>query len=232
MTKKKNIHEGHRERLVDLIVKSGLENVSEVQAMEYICTLVIPRKDVNPLAHELLNEFGNIANVLDAEPVYLMRVKGMTELAAKKMSLFKDIFNIYKAEKINKTVVLKDMRAIYQYVQAAVNFYDMECIYMVALDSKDKIIAVQKSSMNSDKETVIQTNELAFFISKFKASKLLLFHNHPNGDSSPSPVDIRSTNAIEQYCGLLHTTFADHIIVGKDEIFSFKKCAKLTLENL
>lgn len=227
----KNIHAGHRQRLVETIINGGLENLSEIQIMEYICTLIIPRKDVNPVAHALLNEFGSITNVLEAEHVYLAKVAGVSVLAAKKLSIFRELFDVYKNKKINNSVILKDMKSIYEYVHSVINFYDNESVYLVALDAKDKIIALQKTTGNH-KETLLPTNELCIFISKFRASKLLIFHNHPNGNSKPSDSDINSTNAIEQYCKILHTTLADHIIVGKDEIFSFKKCIKIKLEDI
>ena len=90
--KKKCIHDGHRKRLIDTVNKAGLDTLSEVQALEYILFFIFPRGDVNPLAHRLLDRFGDIATVLDAPIEDLVMVEGMGETSAKKMhsSLFLD----------------------------------------------------------------------------------------------------------------------------------------------
>ena len=88
----KNIHAGHRGRLLDTVCNAGIETLSSVQAMEFILTYIFPRGDVNPLAHRLLDKFGNIASVLDAEESELMTVRGIGERAAKLIRQLTEIF--------------------------------------------------------------------------------------------------------------------------------------------
>ena len=76
-TEEKNIHAGHRERLSNLVAKAGIENVSDVQALEFVLTYIFPRGDVNPLAHRLLDKFGTFADVLDADPIELESAKSI-----------------------------------------------------------------------------------------------------------------------------------------------------------
>ena len=94
MDKRKNddvSHDGHRERLTKLIEASGIENVSKVQAVEYFLTYIIPRGDVNPLAHRLLDKFDNFGNIIDASEGDLKSVKGINERSAKKIKLFNEL---------------------------------------------------------------------------------------------------------------------------------------------
>ena len=94
MTNKRNddvSHSGHRLRLTELIAKSGIENVSNVQAVEYFLTYIIPRGDVNPLAHRLLDKFENFGNIIDASENELMQVKGINKRSASKIKLFSEL---------------------------------------------------------------------------------------------------------------------------------------------
>ena len=95
MAEEKNIHAGHRSRLLQTVVTAGLENISSVQAMEFILTYIFPRGDVNPIAHRLLDKFGSIGGVLDANVTDLMTINGIGERAAQMLSQLTEVFFLY-----------------------------------------------------------------------------------------------------------------------------------------
>lgn len=107
MEEKKNMHAGHRQRLLETILDAGLDKVSNVQALEFILTYVIPRCDTNELAHRLLDKFGTAADVLNADWEYVAEVEGMGETSAKKLHLFVEIFDYYTEQQLAKRYVFE-----------------------------------------------------------------------------------------------------------------------------
>ena len=101
-------HDGHRERLTNLIDKSGIENVSSIQAVEYFLTYIFPRGDVNPLAHRLLDKYETFANIINASPNDLKSVKGINERSAKKITHFAQLFDLYATSSMGKNISIDD----------------------------------------------------------------------------------------------------------------------------
>ena len=221
----KNIHTGHRQRLLNLIINSGLENVSPIQAVEFLCTFINPRQDVNPLAHNLLEEFGSLSAILDANYLQLSRVKGMTVTGAKKLSLFKDIFNLYKKDKLESQRYLRDLSSTYNYLSAMLNYHEKESIVFVGLDDNYKIIADKKFPGTFDDKVILDLKDLAFFAVNYKIKKLIVAHNHPKGKAFPSGEDITCTNEMGAFCQKIGAELSDHFILAKDGIYSFKNAA-------
>ena len=95
-------HDGHRKRLLDLVVNAGIDNMSDIQIVEYMLTYIFPRGDVNPLSHRLLDTYGNLTNIIDASSTDLMTVKGINERSAKKISMLGELFYAYSTAKLRK----------------------------------------------------------------------------------------------------------------------------------
>lgn len=231
-TNEKNIHNGHRLRLLDTIYKSGIENVSNIQLVEFLCTFINPRQDVNPLAHRLLEHFGSYSNILDANYNQLLQVKGMTPTGAKKLILFKDLFNVYNSEKKNSNRVLSTHAAIYNYVSASLNYYDNESILYIGLDPNFRVIAEKKIVGDLQNEISIDLKDLAYFCALNKVTSLLVAHNHPDGNAFSSSKDVISTEKITKMCTNHGVNYVDHVILGKDQMFSMNKCIMFTLKDL
>ncbi|MDD2227198.1 MAG: JAB domain-containing protein [Clostridia bacterium] len=216
-----NIHKNHRKRLLDNIFKSGIENVSEINALEFILTYIIPRKDTNPLAHNLIKEFGNLANVLDADFERLKNFPGLGERTAKLIVLLPQIFYRYKLEKQANKKYLKNMGDIINFYLALYENKNVEEFYITCLDLKNKVLANKKISGGNINSIKIDKKEFTILLVNSKASKVIISHCHPESSCLPSRDDINSTKAIIEVANLLGIDFIDHIIVGIDGCYSY-----------
>lgn len=218
----KNIHSGHRARLTSLVSKAGIENLSDVQALEFVLTYIFPRGDVNPLAHRLLDKFGSFANVLDADPIELETVEGIGPRSATLISLLPEVFNLYSSSKLNGKIYAKDFSVLIDYCEQLLRFKNVEEFYIVGLDSSSKIISRRKLATGTINTVGIQPIEITKFVASCKAVMVFITHNHPGGNARASTQDTKATEIFENLCLSLGITFIDHLIVGSDGVYSHK----------
>lgn len=230
--KTNNIHKNHRKRLLDNIYKSGIENVSEINALEFILTYIIPRKDTNPLAHMLIDEFGNLANVLDADYERLKNFPGLGERTAKLIVLLPQIFHRYKLEKQSNKKYLKNMGDIIDYYLTLYDNKNVEEFYVTCLDQKNKILINKKIATGNINSIKIDKKQLTTLLVNSKASKIIVSHCHPDSSCMPSCEDINSTKIIIEVLDLIGLIFVDHIIVGNDGCYSYRRLEKLEIKNV
>lgn len=223
MKDKDNIHSGHRARLNDLIFKAGVENVTEIQAVEGFLMLIVPRIDVNPLAHELLARFGNFANILDADIVDLVQMKGLSQITATKIKNFRQYFNLYTLSKMKKRMSVKDNKTFYKYLETLLRYEEIEYLYVFAIDNAFRIKQMRKTSMESFKETGMPPYEIVNLINSTHAKYLVLAHNHPNGRANHSDADSDATKYIEYLAEPYDCKVLDSFVVGQDGIYSEKQ---------
>ena len=217
---KKNIHGGHRERLLNLVMSAGLDALNEVQVLEFLLSVIIPRIDTNPLAHKLLEEFGNVSSVLDANPTALMNVEGIGKRTANLLSLLPPIFSYYKKDKIPKNITLTKHEHCVNFFKMLLEDKDIEEFYIVALNAKFKVINYKLLSRGNMKNVGFTTHEVSNFISSTKAMFVILGHNHPGGTADPSSMDKENTKIISELAGLLGAKLIDHFIFGQDGVYS------------
>ena len=129
-------HDGHRQRLLNTILRAGLKNLSDVQILEYILSLIIPRKDTNPLAHVLLKEFGSLVNVLDASTEELEKIEGVGENISTFLTLIKQVERFYKTEQKKAEKILRTIDQCADYLIAQFHSRDQEtvlcCVWMLS----------------------------------------------------------------------------------------------------
>lgn len=217
------IHEGHRQRLLKTVMEAGFSNVSEVQAMEFILFYIFPRGDVNPLAHRLLHEFGSVANVLEADVNSLKEIKGMGERSACSLKMLGEMFFYYTQNKLSQKIVLKNYQAITDYFDEMLRFCNTEIFVVVALDSSFNLTHKKVLAKGSARDVGISPMSIANFISSSNPAFVLFAHNHPGGSAKASTQDVNSNNSLSNLVEYLGVKFVDHIIVGKDGIYSIKK---------
>lgn len=216
-----NIHAEHRKRLTELIYKSGIENVSEVQALEFILFFGIPRGDTNPLAHRLLKKFKNIANILNASLEDLTSVLGMGEQCAMRIKTLPAIFELYQKSGVDKD--FSDFASLRKFIFDILNKKKTEEFFVFGVNSKLRFLGSRKLAVGSLDCVVFPRFEIINFINSTKPSFLVFAHNHPDGDSSPSKADINSTAELKKVCDALGAKFLDHFIVGSKSIFSINE---------
>jgi len=217
-------HNGHRERLTQQILNCGIDDVSAIQAVEFFLTYILPRGDVNPLAHRLLDRFGNFHNILEANTEDLKSVKGINERPAKKICAFKQLFHHYTASKLTKGISLKNTKDFLDYIEQLLRFEKTENLFIFAIDSAFRLIRMQKHDMNEVRKVGIKPLALYNFISSTKLSYLAVAHNHPNGTAISSPDDKGAYDFIQKLIENLDCRLIDSLVVGEDGIFSEFQC--------
>lgn len=222
--KKKNLHVGHRQRLLNQIHNFGLDNMTEVQVLEFVLTFFIPRKDTNDIAHLLLDEFGSIKKVLDASPEELMKIDGIGERTAKLLTLLPDVFFYYKESGLkNQKTALKNLDETVKFLKVIFQGKTKEEFYILFLNAKQELLKFEKMTMGSQNEVAISCQDIVNKAIKYKPNYIILAHNHPEGTPIPSANDIKTTNKIVKMLYYHQLLILDHIIIGADDYYSFSQ---------
>ena len=222
MDKKVNIHEGHRQRLKFAVDNDPeMDSFGEHQVLEYLLTFLIPRKDTNPIAHELIDNFGNLYGVLSATYEELCRVPNMTKNAA---HLLPNLISIVRKAELSR--IKNKMRS--NNIDDAVELFrpyfigrNYEKLYMASLDINDRVMQVNCISDGMANFSTIDVSKIMAIISRNKATKIILAHNHPAGTLSPSNEDVLCTSTLAITLNTVGTVIVDHLIFTTDDYFSF-----------
>ena len=207
--------------------------MSNVQALEFILFYVFPRGDVNPLAHRLLERFKNIPTVLEA-PIYdLVKVEGMGIKSAKKLNLLLNIFYRYTEEKAAKQEKISTFGEIYDFVESLLRFKFQEELHIIAINKNGVVVGTRCIGKGNLSSVTVNLEEIALFITTYRANGAIIAHNHPCGSCKPSSNDIISNEKLENNFNFVNCKLIDNVIVGIDGIFSIKdNCIKRTfIEN-
>lgn len=213
----KNVHGGHRKRLMDTVLKVGLNNVSEIQAMEFVLTYIFPRGDVNELAHSLLDKFGSFANVLDAEWQETTKVSGMGERSAKMLHGLAKLFNCFSEDVLDDKFTFNYRSDVSDYFEELLRYQTNEKFYIIGIDPARRV--KMKYHMIGPIRECFDEREVAKLITTFKPAYLFLAHNHPTSDSRPIQDDVEVYERASELCADLGLTLIDYIIVGYDGIY-------------
>ena len=224
-----NMHQGHRHRLRNNLVEKRWENFDEHQILEYVLSLSIPRKDTNELAHSLIANFGSFANVLDASVEDLKQVKGVGEVTATFLHGLPNIFKAYKKSKMIPRPLLTCPEQVFEYFGTTFNHMPNEEFYVLCVDSLSKLIVAKLIAKGTNNEVAFALKTITETAVRTQAQGVILMHNHPNGDPSPSAEDIEMTRQIYYNLNLSHIAVLDHIIIGKcdNSYYSFNRSGLL-----
>lgn len=217
-----SLHEGHRHRLRTTLVANGWENVPEHQILEYMLTCVQPRKDTNPLAHRLIDEFGSLANVLDASPQDLMTIKGVGNTIATFLSSYPYIFKLHKKSKLQTGIDCSSPRRVFENYGKVISHMPNEEFYLICVDGDSKAITAKMINRGSKNEVQFTLKSICETALRNQAFGVILLHNHPNADCRPSQEDIEMTRKIYYSLYMNGIYVLDHLITCKNEsYFSF-----------
>lgn len=207
---------GHRARLRRRLFEGGPDALLDHELIEYLLALAIPRQDTKPLAKALLHEFGGIAGLLTADAEALSRVKGMgeTSVAALKAA-HAAALRLLRAE-VAERPVLANWQALLDYLRADMAHHSTERFRVLHLNSKNMLIRDELMSEGTIDEAAVYVREVVARALELKSAALILVHNHPSGDPSPSRADIEITRQIAAAAKGLGIGVHDHIILGRD----------------
>ena len=214
-------HHGHRARLRARLIEGGPEALLEHELLEYLLALAIPRRDTKPLAKALLRRFGGYAATVGASPAELTEA-GLTEGAAAALKIAEaSALRMLKAGAIDRPV-LASWSALIDYLTADMAHRPIERVRLLLLNGKNMLIRDELLSEGSVDQAPVYTREVIKRAIDHHASAMILVHNHPSGDPSPSREDIQMTRAIAEAGKLLGITLHDHVVIGRNGHASFK----------
>ncbi len=220
MQKNTNEHKEHRRRVKNRYLAEGLEGFSEVHTLELLLFFAIPQGDVNELAHQLLNHFGSLRQVLEAPVEQLMAVKGMGEHSAILVSMIRGLVRKYMICQGKAFQPLNTLEDCGRYLMDRFIGYRDEVVMLLCLDAKRKPIACQlinEGSVNSTEISVRKVMEAALL---HNATTVILAHNHPSGIALPSGEDVVTTRRIAVALDAVGIPLADHIVVADRDFVS------------
>ena len=229
---KKNFHEGHRGRVKKRYIKDrGLDSFEDHQVLELMLFYVYPRKDTNEIAHKMLDKFGNLHNLLEADPAYIMEQCGVTENVAIFVSLIPHLSKRYSTSRWDKKVVLDNTKITGKFATSLFIGKHYECFYVICLDAQLQLInsvLLQEGTVSYANVYIRNVVEVAL---RHKASSVILAHNHPSGCLKPSEPDKTVTYAIRAALESSDIELIDHIIVGGEKFLSFSEKLFLVIED-
>jgi DNA repair protein RadC len=213
--------EGHRQRLRERYERSGLEGFHDHEVLELILSYAIPRRDLKTLAKELLDAFGGLASVLDAPPASLMQIKGVGPNAALLLSLLPRLLDRYRQDRWKQNPTFSSTQQAAEYLSSVLGTMRNEVFCILALNSANSLIAMEQIQKGSVNRTAVIPRQVAEACLKHRATAVILAHNHPGGDPTPSGADRQLTRKLKRTLADLDIQVHDHIIIAGTSHFSF-----------
>jgi DNA repair protein RadC len=213
---------GHRDRLRTRFREAGTDALADYEMLELLLYSAIPRRDVKPLAKALIAKFGSFAEVVSAARPRLREIDGLGEAAIAEIKIVQAAANRLARGEVKKRTVLSSWSAVLDYCRTTMAFADKEQFRVLFLDKRNQIIADEVQQTGTVDHTPVYPREVIKRALELSATALILVHNHPSGDPTPSRADIQMTQAIVEIAKPLGISVHDHIIVGKDGHTSFK----------
>ncbi len=218
---------GHRDRLRARFRKAGADSLHDYELMELVLFRAIPRRDVKPLAKELIKKFGGFAEVIAAPIDRLTEVKGVSEGVATELKIIQSAAVKLSQERVLNRSVISSWEALVAYCRAAQADEKIELFRILFLDKKNILIADEVQQRGTIDHTPVYPREVVKRALELGASAIILVHNHPSGDPTPSRADIEMTNQIVAAAKALSIRVHDHIVVGHASEVSFKSLGLL-----
>ena len=215
-----SIHKGHRQRLRNRFLDEGLDSFEQHEVLELLLFHVVPQKDTNPIAHELINRFGSFSMVLEAPVEELEKVPGISRNGAVLLKLAKDMGRYYQVNRKAHSKQLRTLNDCGDYIRDYFLGKRNEVVYLLCLDAKCNVLScceVGEGSVNSANVPIRRIVEIAL---ASNATSVVLAHNHPSGDARPSAEDIATTHRVAAALSSVDIFLVDHIVVAYDDYVS------------
>ncbi len=221
-----SIHDGHRGRLKERFHQEGLDNFEEHQVLELLLFYCIPRKDTNPIAHQLLKRFGSVTRVLEAPASELKKIEGVSDATADFLHLVRELLRYCSVRDQSVTKVLTTIEACGEFMVPYFTALRNETVFLLSLDSKCKVISCKKvgeGSVNSAGVPIRRVVEMAL---GENATTVVLAHNHPSGVALPSDDDVATTIRLSRALSAVEITLIDHLVVADGDYVSIAQSGR------
>lgn len=217
----------HRQRLRERFLEGGAAAVPDYELLELVLFRAIPRKDVKPLARQLLETFGNFNGVISAPSARLREVKGTGEAVILELKIVEAAAQRLARSRVIKRPVLSSWQSLIDYCHTSMAHRETEQFRVLFLDRKNVLIADEEQARGTVDHVPVYPREVVKRALELNASALILVHNHPSGDPTPSAADIEMTARVADAAQVLGVTLHDHLIIGKASEVSFRSAGYL-----
>ena len=221
-------HDGHRERMRQRARETDMRGFQPHEVLEFLLMYAIPRRDVNPLAHKLIERFGSLSGVLDARPEELMQVPGVGENAATLLSSLVSVYSAYQRDRWRKRPCLFSRKEAGEFCTALFSRQKVESVAIVCLDVHKAVLASEMLTQGTVSETPLYPREVVAYALRHQAHSVILAHNHPSGDTRPSMDDLRITLEIRDALRTMDITLEDHFIIAGSRFTSLWQTGALS----
>ncbi|KPP80817.1 MAG: DNA repair protein RadC [Oceanicaulis sp. HLUCCA04] len=216
-------YHGHRDRLRARFAEAGGKGLADYEILELILFRAIPQRDVKPLAKLLLARFGDLGRVCAARTDQLTEMKGISEKVALELNLFQEVATRIAREQVTGRAVISSWSALLDYVRTALQNASTEEFRVLFLDKKNRLLADEFQAHGTVDHAPVYPREIIKRAIALDASAIILVHNHPSGDPTPSQADIEMTRQVVEIGRPLSIVVHDHLVIGRDKVASFKQ---------
>ncbi len=216
------IHKGHRERMRKRFLEHGLENFEEHEILELLLSFAIPRRDTNRLAHEILNEYKSLANVLDTDAEHLMQINGIGPNSAIFLSMIPHLMRAYEKSKRKRNNLLNSDESIGQYAVNLLHGKSNEEFALICIDSHRYVHWSGIITKGTIDKIETYPRLVMSEVLKHNAKTVIFAHNHPSGSLAPSAADKATTKRLVEMLKEIDVVTLDHIIVSGNRFYSMK----------
>lgn len=222
------VHDGHRERVRKRFSENGLSGFADHEALELLLYYAIPRGDVNPLAHALMERFGSLSGVLSAPAELLVQVEGVGERTAMLLRLVPQIAQKARLADLERELALNTRERVGAYLLELFSRERNEAVYQICLDGKGKLLACRRLGEGSASAVNLDVRKIVQNAIVFSACSVILAHNHPSGVALPSQADHAATLRVKAALESVDVKLEDHIIVADGDFISFSESGFLS----
>lgn len=215
--------EGHRNRLRARLLTTGPDSVADHELLELVLFLALPRRDTKPIARALLTRFGSFAGAVSAPLPDLRNVEGMGDAGAAALKTIQAAAQRLARAEVLHQPVLTNWDRLLDYLTVVLARERVEQFRVLFLDNRNRLLADEAQARGTVNHTPVYPREVVKRALELHATALILVHNHPSGDPSPSRDDIEMTGLVKQAAAALSITLHDHVIVGNGRWFSFRQ---------
>nr|WP_230165232.1 DNA repair protein RadC [Roseomonas sp. CECT 9278] len=216
-------HLGHRARMREKLLGAGPEALLDHELLEMVLFLALPRRDTKPIARALLARFGSFANAIAAPLQELREVEGLGEAGAAALRTVQAAaLRLARAEVMDQPV-LNNWDRLMSYLTVALTRERVEQFRVLFLDTRNRLIADEAQARGTVNHTPVYPREVVKRALELQATALILVHNHPSGDPTPSRADLEMTQEIKAAAGSLGIVLHDHLVVGNGRHLSFRR---------
>jgi DNA repair protein RadC len=212
---------GHRQRLREKFLRSGLSGFHDYEIVELLLTLGSPRKDCKPQAKEAIRRFGGLRGVLSASTEELQQIKGIGPHSAIGIKLVSEVAREFLKQKVAEKPAYKSAQEIFDYLYHSMRDLKKELFKVIYLNSQNQIIEIADIAAGTVDRGAVSPREVMEGAIRHNAVALILVHNHPSGNPEPSPSDQQLTRDLVFAGGIMLIRVLDHIIIGENRYYSF-----------